>query len=337
MLRLICPRPNQFKLEDVPRPEIGAGQALVKIKRIGICGSDIHAFRGEQLFFSYPRVFGHELAGELILAQDGALDLAMGDPVVIDPYLSCGKCIACRSGRFNCCTALNLMGVHSDGGFQEYLAVPVGNLLPAGNLTWDQMALVECMAIGAHAVARAKPRRDEWALVIGMGPIGWGAVIFAQLAGQKVIAMEADRRRLERCRDHLSLDHAVLANDDAPAAIAEITEGEFVTAVYDATGNPTSMNAAINFMAHTGRLVFIGHHKGRLEIPDLEFHKRETSLLASRNATATDLRRVMAVMADGSLDIAPLITHRTTLKRLPAELEQWLQPNSGLLKGVIEL
>lgn len=337
MLRLICPRPNQFKLEDVPRPEIGAGQALVKIKRIGICGSDIHAFRGKQLFFSYPRVFGHELAGELILAQDGALDLATGDPVVIDPYLSCGKCIACRSDRFNCCTALNLMGVHSDGGFQEYMAVPLGNLLPAGNLAWDQMALVECMAIGAHAVARAVPRKDEWALVIGTGPIGWGTAIFAQLAGQKVIAMEADPARLERCRDHLGLDHAVPADDDAHAAIAEITEGEFVTAIYDATGHPASMNAAINFMAHTGRLVFIGHHKETIEIPDLEFHKREASLLASRNATAADLRRVMAVMADGKMDITPLITHRTTLKRLPAELEQWLQPNSGLLKGVIEL
>lgn len=337
MLRIICPEPNRFQLEDVPLPVAGPGEALVKIKRIGICGSDIHAYRGRQPFFTYPRVFGHELAGKIVNLEDDTTGLMPGDSVVINPYFACGRCIACRRGRSNCCTTINLLGVHIDGGFQEYLAIPTANLLPAPDLSKDQAALVECLAIGAHAVQRAAPLSGEWALVIGAGPIGWGTIAFARLAGQKVIVLDTDPKRVALCRQHLASDHTLVADDRTHDTIATITSGEFVSVIYDATGNSVSMNSAVNFLAHTGRLVFIGHHKGNIEIADPEFHKREATLLGSRNATYQDLRRVMSALAEDKIDIAPLITHRTTLKQLPEEIENWLLPTSGLLKGIVEL
>ena len=292
MKSLCCTEPYRFELQEVKMPQPGEGQALVKIKSCGLCGSDIHAFRGKQLFFSYPRVFGHELGAEIIEVGPGVQGLSVGDPVAVLPYIACGKCIACRKGRPNCCTGISVIGVHEDGGMCEYMALPADYLIKADGLSWDQLALVECMAIGAHAVNRAKPSTGEWALVIGAGPIGLGVMAFARLAGAKVIAMDIDPKRLDFCKEHFGVEYTINAKDDPAAALAELTGGENAPFVYDATGSQASMEKAIEYLSHAGHLVYIGHFPGSFSLADGEFHKRETTLMGSRNATKKDFAQV---------------------------------------------
>src|SRR5918993_4876664 len=186
MKTLVCTKPGEFAYEEREKPELQKGQAIIKIKRIGICGTDLHAFEGTQPFFEYPRILGHELAGELI-AVDGVNDFELGERVSFIPYFYCGECIACRSGLPNCCANIKVCGVHVHGGFAEYLSVPSYSLLHGEGLSFDELSLVEPLAIGAHGVRRAGVREGEFVLVVGAGPIGLGIVEFAKIAGGKVI------------------------------------------------------------------------------------------------------------------------------------------------------
>jgi 2-desacetyl-2-hydroxyethyl bacteriochlorophyllide A dehydrogenase len=335
---LVCPEPNRFEMQDAAEPQVKPGEVLVRVKACGVCGSDIHAFRGNQLFFTYPRVFGHELGAEVVeVGSDVKSGLEKGDAVAILPYMACGQCIACRKGRTNCCTNMQVLGVHVDGGMCEYLSLPEKYLIKTEGLDWDQLALVECMAIGAHAVNRAKPGKGEWALVIGAGPIGLGTMAFARLAGARVIAMDIDQKRLDIAKEHLGVEKTILAGDDAAQTISQLTDGEFVPYVYDATGHQGSMENALSYLSHAGYLVYIGHFKGSFSLVDAEFHKRETTLMGSRNAVKSDLEEVIAAMASGELDVAPLITHRAELAEMPSLVEDWLAPGSGMIKGVVEI
>ena len=337
MKSLVCVEPNQFELKEAEEPQAGAGQALVKIKSCGLCGSDIHAFRGKQLFFTYPRVFGHELGGEIAAVGADVQGLKVGDPVAVLPYIACGKCIACRKGRPNCCMNISVVGVHEDGGMCEYLALPADYLIKAEGLSWDQLALVECMAIGAHAVNRAKPGQGEWALVIGAGPIGLGIMAFARLAGARVIALDIDQKRLEFAQKYFGVDEIINAKENPAEKLSELTGGEYAPYVYDATGSQASMEKAIQYLSHAGHLVYIGHFPGSFTLADGDFHKRETTLMGSRNATKEDFAQVIAAMASGGLDVQPLITHRASLPEMPGVIENWLDPSSGMIKGVVEI
>src|SRR5690349_21486819 len=175
MKTLVCTKPGEFNYVDVEQPQARPGQSIIKIRRIGICGTDLHAYEGTQPYFEYPRILGHELAGDLV-DLDQAPGFAIGDAVTIIPYFSCGHCIACRNGKPNCCVSINVCGVHVDGGMVEYLSVPSSSLVHNGGLGHDQLALVEPLAIGAHAVRRAAVRPDEFVLVVGAGPIGLGVM-----------------------------------------------------------------------------------------------------------------------------------------------------------------
>ncbi|HWQ13785.1 MAG TPA: alcohol dehydrogenase catalytic domain-containing protein, partial [Roseiflexaceae bacterium] len=198
---IILERPGELRLgsSEVPGAP-GPGEALVRVRRVGICGTDIHAFHGRQPFFSYPRILGHELGVEVAALGPGADGPPVGARCAVEPYLNCGVCVACRRGRTNCCVRLETLGVHTDGGMREYLVVPAAKLHPAERLSFEQLALVETLAIGAHAVQRAALEAGEWALVIGAGPIGLAAMQFARLAGARVIALDVSARRLELCR-----------------------------------------------------------------------------------------------------------------------------------------
>src|SRR5262245_17969764 len=185
MQTVILAEPSRFELTDTAAPsEPPPGHALVRVHRIGVCGTDLHAYRGEQPFFSYPRILGHELGVEVLsLAPDVKSDLAPGDRCAVEPYMDCGTCIACRRGSTNACTSLRVLGVHIDGGMREYIAVPSAKLHSSAALSFDQLALVETLGIGAHAVGRARIAVGAWALVIGVGPIGLTVMQFARLAG----------------------------------------------------------------------------------------------------------------------------------------------------------
>lgn len=336
MRAVLCPEPHRIHLIDTDRPIASPGEALVRVHRVGVCGTDLHAFQGEQPFFSYPRVLGHELGAEVVEVPSGSA-LNPGDPVVVVPYVACLQCVACRRARPNCCQHLRVLGVHTDGGMREYLPVPVRNLIPAPGLDFESMALVECLSIGAHAVRRAAVREGEDVLVVGAGPIGLGVLQFARAAGARTIAMDVVEERLAFWRDSLGGGDTVLAGEGARERLAELTRGDLPTVVVDATGHAGSMSAAPELCAHSGRLVYVGLTKQDITFPHTSLHARELDLLASRNATAEDFRTVIDALREGTVTPSCMITHRASLEEAVASFPDWIRPEAGVIKAMLEV
>jgi 2-desacetyl-2-hydroxyethyl bacteriochlorophyllide A dehydrogenase len=337
MKALVCIRPGAFEYKDIDAPLAGPGQAIIKIRRIGICGTDLHAFEGTQPYFEYPRILGHELAGDLV-DFDKAPGFVPGEAVTFIPYFNCGVCIACRRGKPNCCTTLKVCGVHIDGGMVEYLSVPSSSLVHGDGLSYDELALVEPLAIGAHAVRRAAVAEGEFVLVVGAGPIGLGTMESARITGGQVIAMDINEDRLAFCRDRLHLLHTVnAAGDDVMDRLRHITAGDMPTVVIDATGSRAAINNAFQYLAHGARYVLVGLQKGEITFSHPEFHKREATLMSSRNATREDFARVMDSMKKGLIDPTTYITHRVTFGQVRDEFESWLDPANGVIKAMVEI
>jgi 2-desacetyl-2-hydroxyethyl bacteriochlorophyllide A dehydrogenase len=332
---LICEEPGKLSYGEKIIPKLGTGYALVRIRRIGICGTDIHAFGGTQPFFSYPRILGHELSGDLA-DPNGAVGFAKDEMVTFIPYFNCGKCIACRSDRPNCCVRIEVCGVHVDGGMAEYLLVPHQALLHGQGLSYDELALVEPLAIGAHGVRRADVKVGEYVLVIGAGPIGLGTMEFAKIAGGKVIAMDTNQNRLDFCRDRLDINHIInAATDNILTRLHEITDGDMPEVVIDATGNLRAINSGFQYMAHGGRYVLIGLQKGEISFSHPEFHKREATLMSSRNATCADFTHVMSSMKKGLINPTNYITHRAAFENVKDTFESWIDPATGVIKAMV--
>jgi 2-desacetyl-2-hydroxyethyl bacteriochlorophyllide A dehydrogenase len=339
MKTIVLDRPRQLSVVDGPaaRPP-GPGEALVRVQRIGICGTDLHAYLGDQPFFSYPRVLGHELGVQVVEAGRDAGGLRPGDRCAVEPYLSCGACIACRAGKTNCCARLQVLGVHADGGMRELMTLPAGALHRSDTLSPDQLALVEPLCIGAHAVARAGIEAGECALVIGAGPIGLAVVQFASFAGARILVMDVNRDRLAFAREHFAIDATIEAGDEAVERLRELTGGDMPAVVFDATGNQRSMNAAFDLPAHGGRLVLVGLFQGDVTFNDPAAHRRELTLLCSRNALAADYTRVIGLLESGRVAIAHWISHRVPFGDAVVDgFPRWLDPQSRFIKAVIDV
>ena len=317
MLQIVLEKPGQFAARDVPDP-VPAGQALVRVHRIGVCGTDLHAFRGRQPFFNYPRVLGHELGVEVIDPGDKPGDLAAGDRCAVEPYLNCGRCSACRAGRINCCSELKVLGVHTDGGMGPLLAIPAAKLHRSRKLSCDQLALVEMLGIGAHAVERAAVTRDDFVLVLGAGPIGLSVIQFVQAAGATLAVADVSAARLEFC-GRLGVNHLLSPGPDLADRLRAIG-GDLPGVVFDATGNAASMAAAFTLPAQGGRIVFVGICQGSVSFDDPNFHRRELTLLASRNAPSATFGRVLTAIESGRVDTSPWVTHRFALADTPGPL-----------------
>lgn len=334
---LVCTEPRNFEYATIEKPQPKPGQGIIKIKRIGICGTDLHAFEGTQPFFQYPRTLGHELSGELV-EVDNAPGFEIGETVSFIPYFNCGACIACRKGKPNCCKQMQVCGVHIDGGMVEYLSVPAASLLHGDGLSFDELALVEPLAIGAHGIRRAAVEPGEFVLVIGAGPIGLGTMEFARIAGANVIALDTNEQRLQFCKNKLKVAHTVSAMSlNVAEQLCEITSGDMPTVVVDATGNLNAINNAFQYMAHGGRYVLIGLQKGDICFSHPEFHKREGTLLSSRNATRQDFEHVIASMKKGLVKPTTYITHRVLFDQVKDEFENWLNPANGVIKAMVEM
>ena len=327
MKTLICAAPGDFSLGSRPRPPAKPGHLRVRIGHIGICGTDYHIYGGHQPFLNYPRVMGHELSGRVMEASgDGRL--AKDDLVVINPYLSCGVCHACTSGKPNCCENIAVLGVHTDGGMCEEIVVPEGNLYPAEGLSETAAAMVEFLAIGAHGVRRARLAQGSSALIVGAGPIGIAAALFATIDGARVTVRDSAQARLD------------LAATVLPAATLEQVGSEADQAydtVFDATGNIHAMNAGLNWLAHGGSYVLLSVVKDDLRFPDPEFHKREATLIGSRNALAVDFDHVIAQIRNGNIPIDDLATHSTSFEDAVSDLPRWAKDREILIKAIIRV
>jgi 2-desacetyl-2-hydroxyethyl bacteriochlorophyllide A dehydrogenase len=337
MKTLVCTNPGSLAYQRAERPVLTEGNTILRIRRIGICGTDLHAFEGTQPYFTYPRILGHELAGEIV-EMDGAPGFSVGEIVTFIPYFNCGTCIACRSGKPNCCTRIQVSGVHIDGGMVEYLSVPSYSLVHGEGLSLDALALVEPLAIGAHGIRRAGVNKGEFVLVVGAGPIGLGLMEFARIAGGNVIAMDINETRLAFCRDRLKVPHTVNAlATDVTEQLKAITAGDMPTVVIDATGSGKAINNAFQYMAHGARYVLVGLQKGDISFSHPEFHKREATLMSSRNATRADFEQVIDAMKKGLIAPTTYITHRTAFSEVNASFQGWLNPANGVIKAMVEV
>ena len=319
---IVLNQPGEFTECQAPCPTAGPDEALVRIHRIGVCGTDLHAFAGRQPFFNYPRILGHELGVEVVSVPANTQGLRPGDRCAVEPYLTCGTCNACRLGRYNCCVQLQCLGVHTDGGMRPLFRVPARLLHKSDRLSLDQLALVETLGIGAHAVRRANVSPEDDVLVVGAGPIGLSVIQFAQAAGARVRVLELVDSRREFVA---GLGFETLAHHD----------GRLASVVFDATGSPPAMEASFDLVAHGGRLVFVGLALGRISFDDPQFHRREVTLLASRNS-CHEFPRIVRMIETGEIDTTPWITDRLTLADVPRAFAG-LRSRPNLVKAMIEV
>lgn len=337
MLHVSLATPGRFVLGDEPEPVPRAGEALVRVRRVGICGTDLNAFAGKQPFFDYPRILGHELGVEIIDPGSTPCGLKAGHRCSVEPYLTCGRCIACRRGRTNCCTTLKCLGVHTDGGMRPLLALPAAKLHRSETLDFDQLALIETLGIGAHAVERGELRRDDFVLVIGAGPIGLSVAQFALLSGATIAMMDVKERRLQFCRERLGVPHTLSPGEGVPERLREIGGGDLPTVIFDATGNAKSMESTFELAAHGGRIVFVGLIQGNVTFSDPNLHRRELTLCASRNATADTFREIIRLVEAGRIDTRPWITHRFGLAETPEVFPKEIAGNPAVLKAMVSV
>ena len=329
MLAGTCVEPGVFELREVPLTETAPeGWVLVDIAAVGICGTDYHIFAGKHPFLDYPRVIGHELSGRLVAPVGG---LAAGTLVVINPYVSCGKCRACNRGKPNCCSAIQVLGVHRDGGLCARIAIPAGNVYPADGLSEIQAAMVEFLAIGAHAVTRSDVQAGDRVLVTGAGPIGLGTALFARLAGAEVHLLDLSTRRLEQARAKFGFDR--LHSDPATLLWGDLADGFDI--VFDATGSAKAIEAGFPLLAHGSTYVLVSVVKDRISFEDAEFHKREARIIGSRNAVEADFRRVMAAIRDGRIDTEALLSAELALADLPDRFAALANDREELIKAVV--
>jgi 2-desacetyl-2-hydroxyethyl bacteriochlorophyllide A dehydrogenase len=333
-------QPGRFEQVQIDAPKNpGPGEALVRVHRVGICGTDISGYLGKMPFFSYPRIPGHELGVEVVEVGPSVANVKPGDRCSVEPYINCQTCFACRRGGINCCESLQVLGVHTDGGLRPQFVVPARKLHVSRKLTAEQLALVETLAIGCHAVARGKPQAGENVLVIGAGPIGLSTIEFIKLTSAKITVLDMNEKRLAFCTQTMGVDHVVRAKGDGAEleAIMAITEGALFPLVVDATGSNKSMSNALNYVAHTGKLVFVGITTDEVHFPHPLMHRREMTLLASRNALPADFSRIIGLIEDGRIDTRPWITHRTPFDEMIGNFPSYTKPETGVIKAIVEV
>lgn len=340
MKAILLEKPGQFARIEIDEPQRpAAGEALVSVHRVGICGSDVGGYLGKMPFYSYPRIPGHELGVEVLAVGEGVGNVAPGDRCSVEPYINCQECYACKLGGGNCCKNIQVLGVHRDGGLRQRFVLPARKLHKSSKLSMDQLALVETLAIGCHAVNRGNARASEHVLVIGAGPIGLSAIEFLKLAGAQISVLDMNQHRLDQCQKMMGTKNMILTKGDGSEInrLNEITGGALPTLVIDATGNAKSMCNAFSYVGHTGRLVFVGISTGEITFRHPVFHAPETTLLASRNAMPADFDRIIKLIEDGRIDTRPWITHRSPFDRIIADFPSYTKPETGVVKAMVEL
>jgi alcohol dehydrogenase len=338
MKALCLEAPKQWKRLDIAGPEKpAAGEALVRVHNVGICGTDLSGYLGKMPFFSYPRIPGHELGVEVLEVGAGVTSVRRGDRCSVEPYINCQKCYACVRGHTNCCEKHQTLGVHCDGGLRPRFLVPARKLHISRKLTFEQLALVETLAIGCHAVNRSGLQGNESCLIIGAGPIGLATLEFVKLTGAKTIMLDMNESRLEFCRRVMGVQHTIQLSDRLEQNLRDLTDGHLPDVVIDATGNSGSMSNAFGLITHAGRLVFVGITTEEVRFRHPVFHKPEGTLLCSRNALSADFSRIITLIEEGRIDTRPWITHRAAFDELIDVFPSYTRPETGVIKAVVEV
>ncbi|MBN1342447.1 MAG: zinc-binding alcohol dehydrogenase family protein [Phycisphaerae bacterium] len=340
MKAVLAREPFDVSVVDVPGPEVRPGWVLLNVRAVGICGTDLYAYRGLHPFLTYPRILGHELAGEIadIDAEDAAKSgLSVGDHVAVEPYLNCGQCHMCRAGRSNACLKLEVLGVHCEGGMCERLVVPVEKAhKPTRPLSDDLLALVEPIGIGAQAVRRARVASGESVAVIGAGPIGVSAMLMARLAGARVAIVDLEATRLARAAE-MGAELTIRPQErDVAEALLAFGEGLGPDAIIEAVGMPATICQAIECVRAGGRVAIVGQSNKPLDFSYGPMMKKELDVVASRNSAGL-FPGILAAMVEGRLPAEKMITHRVGMAEVPGTLADMDARPSEYCKAVVRI
>jgi L-gulonate 5-dehydrogenase len=313
--------PHDARIQDADPPRPGPGEALVRVERVGICGSDLHLYHGRHPYASYPRIQGHEAAGIVVdLGADVGDAVAVGQRVAIEPLIACGECYPCRIGRRNCCVRLQVLGAHVDGCFREYVALPSSMLYAAGDLTAEEAALAEPVSIGVQAVHRGEIAAGERVAIFGAGPIGAAVALAALDRGARVLAVDRLPARL-RLMERLGVERAIVADEeDVAAAVAAWTDGEGPAVAVDAVGAPAVIRQCCALVASAGRVVVIGLSEQDVSLPVIDFTRKEMTILGSRN-NAGRFAEAVDLVARSRQRIGAMVTHRYPLDAMPEAIQ----------------
>ncbi len=338
MKAIILNKPGSFSLieKDIPGI-INKNDALLKVLKIGVCGTDLHAFSGNQPFFTYPRILGHELAVEVIEIGENVKNVKVGDKCTVLPYRNPHADQAVLRGKPNCGEHLTVMGVHEDGGMQQYITYPSSQLYSFKNIDTDSLALIELLAIGCHAVERGRLQKEDIVLVVGAGPIGLSTALFAKLSGARVVLMDTNHERLTFCCEHLKLSETIIAKEDSAKQIRELLHGNWPTIIFDTTGNKHSMNQTFHYAASGGTIIFVGLFTGDITFHDPLFHKKELTLKATRAALSNDFLRIGKLIEEGTIDPSFMITHRLPFQSVPELFSTLTDPKKQVMKAIIDM
>ncbi|MEZ6139470.1 MAG: zinc-binding alcohol dehydrogenase family protein [Zavarzinella sp.] len=338
MKTLVLEEPKKFRIQQTTQPvHPGPGDALVRVHRVGICGTDVSGYLGKMPFMTYPRIMGHELGVEVMQLGDGVSHIQVGDRCSVEPYINCGHCMQCRTGKPNCCKNLQVLGVHTDGGMRPFVIVPARKLHPSSKLSLAQLALVETLAIGCHAVDRGELQPKQQILIVGAGPIGLSVLEFARVAGAEITVLDMNPARLEFCRTVMKADHVVELRD-LPTTLKElesITGGELFSCVFDATGNAGAMATSFQYVSFGGRMIYVGIVSTDVALPDPLFHRREMTLMGTRNALPGDFPRIIQLIEAGRIDTQPWISHEVIFEDVPNRFPDLMKPDAQVIKAMI--
>jgi 2-desacetyl-2-hydroxyethyl bacteriochlorophyllide A dehydrogenase len=337
MKSIILEEPGKLKQIEKDYPQApAANEVLLKIKRLGVCGTDLHAFNGKQPFFTYPRILGHEIAAEVIEVGSDVKHLKIGDLCAVMPYRNEAIDQAVRRGKTNCGSTLKVLGVHEDGAMQECIKYQADLVFPANELSLDQIAMIEPLAIGSHAVERADIQANDIVLVVGAGPIGIGTVAMALLKAAKVLVLDLNQNRLDYISNKFPSVTTIQLNEAVENTLKEILNGDLPTVVLDATGNKASMEKCLEYVASSGTIVYIGLFIGDITFHDPLFHRKEITIKSSRNALATDFTKLIRLLKAGLVNIDGYITHRLSFETLHENFTKLYLPEENVIKAVIE-
>jgi threonine dehydrogenase-like Zn-dependent dehydrogenase len=325
--------PGDLRVAEEMDPTSG-NNVLLKVEMVGLCGSDLNSFRGTNPMVSYPRIPGHEISATVV---EGSVKYPAGTRVTVSPYTSCGKCISCLSGRINACQCNETLGVQRDGALVEWLRIPEDKLYTSATLTIKELCLVEPLTVGFHAVARGRVRSEDTVAVYGCGGVGLGAIAGSAFRGARTIAIDQDEEKLETARAAGAQHFIHAKRDDVTARLKEITEGIGPNVVVEAIGLPETFRAAVEQVAFTGRVVYIGYAKQPVAYETKLFVQKELDILGSRNALAEDFREVIAMLEGGGFPVDRAISFVVPLDEAPAIISRWAAEPASIAKIMIQV
>lgn len=329
--------PGAARLVDRPEPAPAQDELLLRVHTVGYCGTDLSTFRGRNPLVTYPRVPGHEVAAVVAGLGEGVTGWAVGERVLVFPYTECGVCSSCLAGRPNCCKNNQTLGVQREGMLAEFAAIPAGKAMRAEGLGPRELALVEPLTVGAHAVARGQVAAGETVAVIGCGAIGLGAIAAAAYLGAKVIAIDVDDAKLDLAKACGAAECVHSTRDDLAARLGELTGGHGPAVVVEAVGLPATFQAAVDLVAFAGRVVYIGYAKEPVAYETKWFVMKELDIRGSRNALARDFEQVIAMLAAGRVPTERIVTQQVPLDEAPAALANWDRAPNNVTKIHVQL